>query len=198
MESWQERGVPLHVVLRAIEKVFDGYDAKPGKRRTVKSLSYCQEEIEAQYEEWLERQVGKNTAEITKISTESNLFANDSIREHLRQVSSELKSALQQVNSGLRATLERVAERLSELEESYSDAESLESSLSDLEKMIDDSLLETADKTLLEELTAQTTKNLASYRGKMEKDVYQHTFDLMILKSLREQSAIPRLSLFYL
>ncbi len=45
IESWQERGIPLHVALRAIENVFDGFDKKPGPR-TIKGLLYCREEIE--------------------------------------------------------------------------------------------------------------------------------------------------------
>ena len=49
-----------------------------------------------------------------------------------------------------------------------------------------------------EALKAETEKNLASYRDKMEKEVFQRTFDLMLLKKLREQSKVPRLSLFYL
>ena len=60
IETWQERGIPLHIILRGIENVFDAHDKNPNKRRTIKSLSYCKEEIEAQYAEWLEMQVGKN------------------------------------------------------------------------------------------------------------------------------------------
>jgi hypothetical protein len=47
-------------------------------------------------------------------------------------------------------------------------------------------------------LQAATEKNLAGYRNKMDAEVYRRTFDLMILKTLREQAEIPRLSLFYL
>src|SRR3954464_11741897 len=57
IESWKERGVPLHVALRGIEHSFDSHDAKKNKR-TVKTLLYCQEEVEAQYAEWLESRVG--------------------------------------------------------------------------------------------------------------------------------------------
>jgi len=49
--------VPLHVALRGIEKSFDSWEAKP-RKRTVKSLLYCQEEVEAQYAEWLDAHVG--------------------------------------------------------------------------------------------------------------------------------------------
>src|SRR5215212_4753425 len=57
IESWKEMGVPLHVALRGIEKSFDSYESKP-RKRTVKSLFYCQEEVEAQFAEWVESQTG--------------------------------------------------------------------------------------------------------------------------------------------
>ena len=58
IESWQERQLPLHIILRGIEKVFDLIDKQPNRKRSVKSLLYCKEEIEAQFAEWLESQVG--------------------------------------------------------------------------------------------------------------------------------------------
>src|ERR687889_1338753 len=57
MESWKAQGIPLHVVLRGIEKSFDSYESRP-RNRSVKTLYYCQEEVEAQFREWLESQTG--------------------------------------------------------------------------------------------------------------------------------------------
>src|ERR671932_1113401 len=57
IESWKEMGVPLFVALRGIERAFDSHEAKP-RRRSVKTLLYCQEEVEAQFAEWQEAQVG--------------------------------------------------------------------------------------------------------------------------------------------
>ena len=57
IESWKTMGVPLHVALRGIEKSFDSHAAKP-RKRSVKSLMYCQEEVEAQFADWLEMQRG--------------------------------------------------------------------------------------------------------------------------------------------
>ena len=57
METWKQQGIPLHIVLRGIERSFDSFEAKP-RKRTVKSLLYCQEEVEAQYAEWIEARVG--------------------------------------------------------------------------------------------------------------------------------------------
>src|SRR2546423_8786679 len=57
IESWKEMGVPLHVALRGIERAFDSYEARP-RNRSVKTLFYCQEEVEAQFAEWLESRRG--------------------------------------------------------------------------------------------------------------------------------------------
>jgi hypothetical protein len=61
IESWKEMGVPLHVALRGVEQAFDSFEAKP-RRRSVKSLLYCQEEVEAQFAEWRESQTGARAA----------------------------------------------------------------------------------------------------------------------------------------
>lgn len=58
--EWEQTGVPLHVVCRAINDVFDNYYRQPKKKQhPVKSISYCAEEIETAFESWLELQVGK-------------------------------------------------------------------------------------------------------------------------------------------
>ena len=200
IESWQQRGVPLHIVLRGIEKVFDGIDKSPSKRRrSVKSLMYCREEIEAQYEEWLERQVGKNgDGDSAAESHESPLFSEDSVGAHLENVAGGLSRAAQKAAGELRETLERVLARLDELKKSYADAESLENSLEDLEKMIDRTLLETAETDEIENYKKEIEKQMAQYRGKMDEEVFRRTSELMLLKKLRESREIPRLSLFYL
>lgn len=69
IESWKEMGVPLHIVLRGIEKSFDSHAARP-RNRSVKSLMYCQEEVEAQFAEWLEGRRGAGVE--TENETESD------------------------------------------------------------------------------------------------------------------------------
>ena len=62
IESWKEMNVPLHIALRGIEKSFDSWESKP-RKRSVKSLLYCQEEVEAQFAEWLESRLGASAAD---------------------------------------------------------------------------------------------------------------------------------------
>ncbi len=201
--------MPLHIILRAIENVFDGIDKQPARKRSVKSLFYCKEEIEAQYAEWLEMQTGAEKVSSSKFqvsgskmqnsgSSKSELFSADAIENHLETVSADLEAAKQTANGDWRETLERVLNRLDELQGDISDAEKLEQSLEKLDNLIDKSLLNSTATEKLSVLKTETEKSLTVYKNKMEAEVYQRTFDLMLLKSLREQAKIPRLSLFYL
>jgi len=150
IENWQEREVPLHIILRAIETVFDGIDKQPSRKRTVKSLFYCKEEIEAQYAEWLEMQIGKNGAgEVERQkakgkrqnSQEPSLFSDEAIAAHLEKVISDLQRVVRNAKGDLRETLERVKNRLEELKQSFTNAEKLEESLEKLDALIDEGLL---------------------------------------------------------
>ncbi|MEJ7849272.1 MAG: hypothetical protein WKF92_14410 [Pyrinomonadaceae bacterium] len=192
MEAWQERGIPLHVVLRSIETVFDGFDKKPGPR-SIKGLLYCREEIEAQYDEWLKMQAGKANGD-TPQADES--FSHEIVSAHIGAVIDFLKKS---VNKNLSEDFDRAAARLEELQTNLTDDfEVVDKTLSDIEKFIDQSFLTNSDKTHLKKLEREIADQLKTYKNGMESDVYKMTFDLMLLKRLREDEGIPRLSLFYL
>jgi hypothetical protein len=189
MEVWQERQIPLHIVLRAIEKVFDNYE-KSNKKRTIKGLSFCREEIEVQHEEWLESQVGKATAQVTDEQDET--FTIEGVAEHIGEVISALQGA---INPQFNETFTRIISRLNELKQTLTDDfEKVEASLAQLEKLLDDELKQNATKLHLKEIEQQ----LSGYKKSLDKETYQKTFDLMLLKRLREEYGIPRFSLFYL
>ena len=135
------------------------------------------------------------TALAAKTGRTKTYYARAAIAAHLEKVSADLKLAQDKFKDELGETLERVESRLTELRESFSNAETLEESLEKLDSLIDEKLLQTF---ATDSLKSEVEKNLASYKNKMDAEVYQRTFDLMILKRLRERAEIPRLSLFYL
>lgn len=205
IETWQERSVPLHVVLSAIERVFDGVDKQTSgaqQKRPIKSLMYCREEIEAQYAAWLERQIGKNGGGAEKSKSaiadtaETEAFSDETVAAHFEKVSVEMKSARLKADGKLRDCLNEVLKRLTELENDCKTAENLEQALEKLDATIDEALLKSGLAT--DETNAEIKKQLAAYRGKMDADTYERTFNLMLLKRLRDGARIPRLSLFYL
>lgn len=214
MQSWKELGVPLHVALRGIEGSFDSYEAKP-RRRSIKSLLYCQEEVEAQFAEWRESQLGAATEKSgdtqddkANESDDARLpFPRATILEHLARTIKELSGICavqkQKAENEFCEALTRAVSRLKELESDFAqaarpDAEKLEASLTSLEELIDKAMLASLAHADLAAATGETEVQLRPYRSRMEAATYKQTFDNLLLKRLREQQHVPRLSLFYL
>lgn len=193
IEGWQQRGIPLHVAIRAIENVFDGHEKRPNTR-TIKGLLYCREEIEAQYEEWLRAQAGRQDDQVS--NGETDALSGEKLDRHL----SALVDGLKQLDlSPLANDIERAIERLEELRSNPGDdAEHVDRSLIDIEGILSRALIANSDKDLRSRLENEVKDQLKPYRSSMDKDSYQNTFELMLLKRLREEYGIPRLSLFYL
>lgn len=214
MQSWKELGVPLHVALRGIEGSFDSYEAKP-RRRSVKSLLYCQEEVEAQFAEWRESQLGAATEKSGDTQEDKASESNDArlpfpraaILEHLARTIKELSGICavqkQRSENEFYEALMRAVSRLKELENDFAqaarpDAEKLEASLTSLEELIDKALLASLAHADFAAAKSETETQLRAYRSRMEAATYKQTFDNLLLKRLREQHHVPRLSLFYL
>ena len=204
METWKQQGIPLHIVLRGVEKSFDSYEAKP-RKRTVKTLLYCQEEVEAQFAEWVESHVG-SAGDAPESETESDKtpFSFAAITEHLdrsRNALAELAKSRTQEDD-LSEALTRAVALLVDIESDFAssttlDTRKLEDSLTGLERMLNDSMFSVATTTTLGELKNGIKEQLKPYRSQMEAAVYKQTFDNLLLKRLREQFGVPRLSLFY-
>lgn len=201
METWKQQGIPLHVVLRGVEKSFDSYYSRP-RKRSVKSLLYCQEEVEAQYAEWIEARVGASE-HTDGAESEKTPFSLASISEHLQRCRTALASlAGSRREDDLSEALIRAATLLREIQDDLSDSgvldtRRLEDSLTGLERMLNEAMLAVISATELDAFESGIKDQLKPYRSQMEAAVYKQTFDNLLLKRLREQFGVPRLSLFY-
>ena len=192
IEGWRDRGIPLHVVIRAIENVFDGFDKNP-RPRSIKGLLYCKEEVEAQFLEWSEMQAGKAANGSNEGSIE---FSPERIIEHIDAVITALGRS---VNPELKEDIERAISRLKQLSVDHSsNIEAADQSLSDIENFLEHALLANLDKGRLAEVEKDIAGQLRPFKSQMQPDAYKQTSRVMILKRLRDEEGIPRLSLFYL
>src|SRR2546425_2024044 len=125
IESWKERGVPLHVALRAIEHAFDSHEAKK-RKRSVKSLLYCQEEVEAQYSEWLESRAGGHQESKEEGGDDAKSpFSRELVQAHLARARATLTlvaAARHDTREELGETLARAVSLRAEIASGYSTA----------------------------------------------------------------------------
>jgi hypothetical protein len=207
IESWKERDVPLHVALRGIERAFDSFEAKK-RKRSVKTLLYCQEEVESQYAEWLESRVGSHdNSESAPISIDSSPFPPDVVISYLSRLLDELSESQRDLsyprNGDLTEAFARAINLLEEIRQDYEsasrpDARKLEESLTGLERMLDDAIRKALSESDIEKACAEVDSQLKPYKRHMDKSAFEQTRDNLLRKRLREGFGIPRLSLFFL
>ena len=193
IDGWQDRGIPLHVVIRAIESVFDAFDKKPAQPRAIKSLFYCREEVEAQFVEWSASQAGRSPG---PENASGETLSKNEVESFIDEVTRRLRASN---DENLREDLDRAVVRLEELKRNLPDDIGLiEPTLHDIEKFLDRALLSNADTEHLKMVKKDIAAQLKVYKAGMDAEAYQNTFDLMLMKRLREDAGVPRLSLFYL
>jgi hypothetical protein len=193
IELWQDRGIPLHVVIRSIESVFDVFDKQPAGTRSIKSLFYCREEVEVQFAEWSRSQAGKSTGNTVDGDV---MFTPEQIGGHIETA---IGALMRCGRAELAEDIERSVARLDELRGDLTDNfEAIDGTLSDIEKLLDRAMLTNWDREHLRYLEKEVAAPLKEYKASMEPDAYANMFELMMLKRLREEAGIPRLGLFYL
>jgi phage terminase Nu1 subunit (DNA packaging protein) len=205
IESWKERGVPLHVTLRGIEHAFDSHDAKKSKR-TVKTLLYCQEEVEAQYAEWLESRVGSHDAAEAETESDKSPFPRAAVLQHLDRSLEELARLAGErkpKEDELAEVFEREVVLLSEIRNDYAsvsqpDSRKLEQSLTGIERLLDSAMAGAIPESELSAIRDDVEAQLKPYKRHMDKDAFAQTRDNLLRKRIREHFGVPRLSLFFL
>ena len=204
IESWKERGVPLHVALRGIEHSFDSYDSKKQKR-TVKTLLYCQEEVEAQYAEWLESRVGSHDDKSEPAESGATPFSRDAVLNHLGRSLEEIQqlAARRTVEDTLAEAFARAVSLLTEIRDDYAssshpDTRRLEESLTGIDRLLDDSIRAVVAEHEFAATLSEIESQLKPYKRQMDKPTFEQTRDNLMRKRLRDHFGVPRLSLFYL
>ena len=214
-ESWKNAGIPLHIVLRAINETFDTY-AKGQKLRRVSSLFYCQQSVESAFAEYRLAQVGAPAFESIQeadskksksrpATKQVEAFSKDDLLEFLGRCDRELGSALTLASGHphLEQALARARIRLTEIaseidRSSWTDCEALERDLDSLDRMLLESIRDSISEEDFIAIREDAQKQLRSYRKKMDKQIYEKTIDNFVARQLREMIGLPRLSLFYI
>jgi hypothetical protein len=209
IESWKDMNVPMHIVLRGIDRVFDAYEAagKPHHKR-INSILYCQQEVLTCYEEYMHSRVGAPQADVeaAAAATTSSAFSKEIIWSYLAQRLEELNTLIPSFdseNTRMQEALQHAATRLNSLIDDARTAETLnlealEQELGRIEDMIYDTLLEAISSDEIKARRREGAKQLREYKKRMSPEVYEQTLGNYVAKQLRENYRIPRLSLFYL
>jgi len=205
IETWKDMGIPLHVVLRAVDRVFDAYEARPRTRR-INSILYCQQEVMACFQEYQHARIGARE-DADGAPPPPPPFSREMVLDHLERGRAELRRLADERREPefgpLREAIERTIGRLEALLEDVRtsetvDFETLERELMRLERILYEALVQGLPEERVAQVRAEGQRQLKEHRKRMSEDLYEQTLQNYVAKRLREEYGLPRLSLFYL
>jgi hypothetical protein len=183
VESWKNAGVPQEAVMRGIDAAFEKWRSRKVKTQMVNSLAFCAQAVLTE-------------AKIMQGGTRPRRevaapFTIDELRAYIEQNAASLPQGFEEIGASLRKFAEDV-------EQHYTDLESLEQRLTVLEeKMIAAARARQTEESLL--AARQTLdRQLRPYRGKMTADQLTMLEKQYLDRNLLESAGLPRLSLFYM
>jgi len=191
--GWAERGVPLNVARRGIDRHFERYYAKGPRRRPVR-IDFCEADVLDVFDEW-RRAVGVNTGAGGAVRER-----HESLPSHLERVVARL-TALRSGNGGAFDAL--VESIVRELDAARVPAKSLRGAaraelLARL-AALDAQLIAAARERLGEagraDVRREAEAELAPFRARMPQDAYEQSLAACMDRVVRERERLPILTL---
>ncbi len=198
--EWKDAGVPLRVVLQAIDNIFDAFERRAPAGRRINSLSYCRQEVLALHELYHVL----HAAEAGRPRSADAAAGVAAAARHLGRLARSVRAAMAGASEAGRdrlvGCLARVAAELKhlrkEIKGGVSDPHLLEEGL----RRFDEDLLAATRESLPEsELdTLESAADLALGRAgdRMTPEARERTRRTALAALLRQAAGLPRLTLF--
>jgi hypothetical protein len=197
--SWAERGVPLRVAFRGIDRYCERYNAKPGRRRPVR-IEFCEADILDAFDEW-RRAIGVGIRSGSKSEESGASGRKPSLASHIERVLARLRT-LAGNSDGPAAFLSLVDSTIRELEAISSGARAArgESRAQMIERLtsLDRELMAAAAGELASaraaELSREAEAELAPFGGRLTSDAREKGTAAAYERLVREEYRLPTLS----
>jgi len=174
--NWEKMGVPLRVVLEGIERSFESYRRKPGRKAKIQSLAFCDLQVLKAFEQDRERKVGHKKRIVER-------------REKRDRARAEVERFLSKIPQQIGYLKEAYSLAQKVLSQTHFDEEELER----IEGKIEELLWKNAVDEEKEKVKRGVLKD---YEFKQEEE-FERIFRIKLVKVLRDRYKIPYISLFY-
>jgi hypothetical protein len=197
--GWAQRGIPLKVVFRGIDRYFERYYAKGPQRRPVR-VEFCRADVLDVFDEWRRSVgIGELVSDPSEPAEEGSGRPRESLARHLEKVVARLTMRRGAEDRSLDGVLDAIVR---ELDTVRAGAKGLRGeareALLDRLRTLDGTLLsaarQTCDAATLRELTAEADAQLAPFKDRMTADVYAESRQAAIDRLIRDHRQLPAIA----
>ena len=185
LKEWRALGIPIEAVESGIDEAFTRREER-GATGRVNSLSYCRDAVLSAWERRSETAVGRG---IGRVETETA-----DVAERLTRLAGAL-DAVAQVHPDLTERLDSAQRSLDRLAAAGKTPGEVETSLARLDRRLTKDLHEALSAERRSRLESRVEELLAKARVKMDRETEEKTRRALTRRTLREELALPRLTL---
>ena len=173
MKKWREDGVPLPVVIEAIDSVFEKNETS-GRRKVISSLSYCRHAVKELWQERKDLQAG-----------EGEMTPEEQPAAILQRLVEDLGAA-----TAAREVIDDVIGQIRSLKTERS-VPSIEERLMEIERVMIERVLASGDESAIRQEVAKAIGG-----SPLDEKTRQRTEEANLRRIVRERYGLPRLTLF--
>jgi hypothetical protein len=201
--GWAERGIPLKLAMRGIDRYFERYYSKGPRRRPVR-IEFCEADVLDVFDEW-RRAVGVGASASGSGIRDPGSDASDpagprsSLPAHLERVIARLTAHRAGSDRALDAVLDDLVRELDAARaKSKGVRGDARDALIDRLQQLDGSLVEALRRQLddraLQRLSEEADEELKPFRARMPADAYRQSHQACVDRLLRERAGLPTIS----
>ncbi len=189
IELWKDNGIPLHVVLRGIDRSFES--AEKHQRKTPSTLFYCHPAVMEAFEEHSRAMLGTGDS-------------GEALSDHVTQwaqIADHLQTLAEQLEASQSAALASVTSRLRAIEAEVRgpsppvSPENLDAELREMGKIVAAEFRELMEKQELQSLAAEAKQETAIYKKHLSKDMYKKLVSSYFDRKVLERNGLGEFGL---
>jgi len=195
--GWASRGIPVKVAQRGIDRYFDRYYAKGPRRRPVQ-IQFCEADVFDVFDEW-RRAVGVPSAgagDAPEDEGDASTRRHGSLPAHVDRVLARLTLVRGGEDRSMDDTIDRLVR---ELDAARSSVKGLRGDartaflarLQELDTELIDAARMHCAPEVLGQLEADADEELAPFRARMARDVYERSRRAAVDRLIRERRRLP-------
>lgn len=196
IELWKENKIPLHVVMRGIDRSFES--TQKTHKKAPRTLFYCHPAVMEVFEEHRQAALGGQD-DVSAPAQE--LFSREEIVQHLQELQQALRA---QAGDAFPRAVQRLAAIQAELE-AYGrtsletrECEQIDRELSEVASMVTEHLERSMEKETLRQIKEELKQELKIYKKRLSKEMYSRLEKNYLGRKIRETHNLPEFSLFAL
>jgi len=194
VSAWAERGIPLKLAMRGIDRYFERYYSKGPRRRPVR-IEFCEADVLDVFDQW-RRSVG--VSEAGGAGGESGA-GRGSLPAHLERVIARLTTLRAGSDRSLDSALDDVVRELDAARATSKTLrgearEALIERLHQLDASLVTTVRQRLDERALQQLSQEADDELKPFRARMPADAYQQSHRACVDRLVRERAGLPTIA----